>query len=250
MSSLNLSVRADLDAGPYAQTYAETGFVQIPDILSLESAERLCALLEKALDWRLVFPEPRHDASKGVDVAKVTRAEAARLGESALKRRIDAVLQRAQRNLGFLYYAYPLVDAMQQGWDPGHPVHEILAFLNSPNFVDIGRRVTGHRDITKVDGQATLYRPGNFLTRHTDLGDQRERVAAYTLGLTRRWEPDWGGLLAFLDDQQDVSEAYLPRFNVLTFFDVRRVHAVTAVSPFAGAGRFQVTGWFRNDPVG
>lgn len=249
MAALELKLNPDLDLAGFAARYAQKGFVQIPDILDPEAAERLRAVLENQVDWRLVFPEPVAGESNRAQVVKLTRQDAARLGQAALKPRIDAVLDRARRNLGYLYYSYPLVDALQQGWDRGHAIHEVLEFLNGEDFVKLGRSVIGRGDITKVDGQATLYKPGNFLTRHTDFGEQRERVTAYTLGMTAHWEPDWGGLLAFLDDRMDIAEAYMPRFNCLTLFDVRKIHSVTAVAPFAGAGRYQVTGWFRNDPV-
>lgn len=54
-----------------------------------------------------------------------------------------------------------------------------------------------------------------------------------------------------VEDGLDVSRAFLPRFNMLSIFDGRRMHAVSPVSPFAGEGRYQITGWFRNDaPAG
>jgi len=35
---------------------------------------------------------------------------------------------------------------------------------------------------------------------------------------------------------------------VLSLFDVRHVHSVTYVAPFAGAPRLSITGWFRAGP--
>lgn len=63
------------------------------------------------------------------------------------------------------------------------------------------------------------------------------------------WQPDWGGLLLFLNEKHDVTEGYLPRFNVMTIFDIRWLHTVTQVSTFAGGGRYSVTGWFQDDPT-
>jgi len=67
--------------------------------------------------------------------------------------------------------------------------------------------------------------------------------------MTKDWQPDWGGLLLFLDDKQDVVQGFLPRFNVLTVFDINYLHTVTQVSSFAGKLRTSVTGWFRDDAV-
>ena len=52
-----------------------------------------------------------------------------------------------------------------------------------------------------------------------------------------------------LDENKDIERAFLPRFNVLSIFDGRRIHSVSPVSPFAGGGRFQITGWLRDDPA-
>jgi Rps23 Pro-64 3,4-dihydroxylase Tpa1-like proline 4-hydroxylase len=142
-----------------------------------------------------------------------------------------------------------MIEAYMRGWDPGHPIHLATEFINSPEFLELGRRVTGVSAVNKADAHATFYGPGDFLTRHLDEGEDKERRAAYVLGLTEGWQPDWGGLLLFLKDNQDVREGYLPRFNVLTIFDIKYLHTVTQVSSFAGGGRYSITGWFRDDPT-
>jgi Rps23 Pro-64 3,4-dihydroxylase Tpa1-like proline 4-hydroxylase len=140
-----------------------------------------------------------------------------------------------------------MIHAYLNNWDPGHPLHRLTEFLNSPTFLDFGRQVIGAPRITKAEAQATLYRPGNFLTRHIDPGHNEERRAAYTFGFTRAWQPDWGGLLLLLKENHDIARGFLPRFNLLTLFDGRRIHSVSPVSAFAGAGRYQITGWLRDD---
>ena len=75
-----------------------------------------------------------------------------------------------------------------------------------------------------------------------------ERRAAYTIGLTRTWRPDWGGQLMFHDEAGDVVRGLLPRFNVLTLFKVPLLHSVAPVAPYAAAPRFMITGWLRDDP--
>ena len=71
---------------------------------------------------------------------------------------------------------------------------------------------------------------------------------AYVLSLTERWHPDWGGLLQFFEDNGTPRDAWVPGWNVLSLFDVRHVHSVTYVAPFAGAPRLSITGWFRAGP--
>jgi len=194
-----------------------------------------------------VMSEDRGDGTSLIP-DKLTQQDIAAMGRQAIGAKIGHVMERARENYGYLYDSYPMIEAYTSGWDAGHPIHQLTEFINSPEFLELGKTVTGAPLVTKADAQATRYARGHFLTRHIDEGHDKERVAAYTLGFTRNWQPDWGGLLMLLDDNLDISRAFLPRFNVLSIFDGRRIHSVSAVSPFAGGARHQITGWFRNDP--
>ena len=189
--------------------------------------------------------DPLPKRSLGGSVTSVRDVAFASASASA----IGGVMQRARKNYGYLYDSYPMIQAYTSHWDPGHPIHRVTEFLNSREFLDFGQIVTGAPVVTKADAQATPYTRGPFLDRHVDEGHDQEHVAAYTFGFTRNWQPDWGGLLMLIEEGMDVSRAFLPRFNMLSIFDGRRLHAVSPVSPFAGDARYQITGWFRNDPA-
>ncbi|MHA6289663.1 2OG-Fe(II) oxygenase [Maricaulis sp. CAU 1757] len=246
---MELRLNPALEPDKWADIYRRDKLVRIPDVFEPELATEIERILQGAISWRMVFPEADPAAPGGERVVQLTQSEIAALGRHGLAQRLQAVMERAQKNYGYLYHAYPMIQAYTSGWDQGHPVHYLTEFLNSPDFLEFGGRVIGVDGLTKADAQATLYSRGNFLTRHVDEGHDQERRAAYTLGFTRGWQPDWGGLLMLLDDEMDIERAFLPRFNQLSIFDGRRVHAVSAVSPFAGAGRYQITGWFRDDAI-
>jgi SM-20-related protein len=246
--TIDLRLNPELDLDHYAKLYAENGLVQIPDVLDGPTADYVHNLLSKHLAWRLVFPKVDAPAANHGAVELLTQADIKKLGQAEMRNRINRVMERARRNIGYLYSSYPMIQAYLEGWDPGHPIHALTGFLNSPEFLDVGRKVIDCPGLTKADCQATLYAPGQFLTRHVDEGMNQERRAAYTFGFTRNWQVDWGGLLMFIDEKLDVERAFLPRFNTLSLFDGRKVHSVSAVAPFAGTGRYQITGWLRDDP--
>ena len=224
----------------YAESYAREGVVQIEDILAPDVAAMLADAMERAVDWRLAYSNP--DGSS----AMLTRAEMAAVGQAGLAQRVQAVTRQAGRGFGYLYFVYPMIEAYVRGDDPGHPLHALTEFLNSPEFMAFARAVTGET-VIKVDAQASCYRPGHFLNLHDDLGDGHRR-AAYTLGLTRDWRMDWGGQLLFHDARGDVTRGFGPRFNVLTLFKVPMLHSVAPVAPYAAGPRFMITGWLRDDP--
>lgn len=238
----DLRLNPALQPDGYAAIYARDGVVQVPGLLEPEAAEAVAAVLERGVDWDLVHSGP--DGREQL----LSRAEIAALGKEALGARLQATVRQAQDGFAYLYLAYPMVTAYLNGRDPGHPLHGVLDFLNSPALLDFARAVTGERAVVKADAQATLYRPGDFLTLHDDTG-VGDRRAAYTLGFTRRWRPDWGGQLLFHDDAGEITRGLTPGFNVLTLFRTPQQHSVAAVAAYAGAPRLSITGWLREAPV-
>ncbi|MFN7169228.1 MAG: 2OG-Fe(II) oxygenase [Pannonibacter sp.] len=243
MTFPTLSLNPALDVRSLAAAYARDRFVQVPDFFEPEAAEAINSVLRNQMSWRLVFAIP------GQGTVQLTQAELQSMGRPAVEARLKEVMTLATRNIGYCYSGYPMIEAFVKGIDPGHPIHEVTRFLNSPAFLEFGEAVIGHKGLTKVDAQATLFTKGNFLTRHIDEGARRERRAAYTLGFSQNWQTDWGGLLMFIDQvTTEVTSGHLPRFNTLTIFDGLRVHSVSVVSQFAGDGRYSIVGWLRDDP--
>lgn len=231
-----------LDAQPHAAYYAANRMVQIPNVFEPETANEIATLLRESIAWRLVYQTPEEG------VVQLTQEEIKTIGAEGMRERMTKIMALAGQNFGYCYNAYPMNKASTDGWDPGHPIHELMQLLSSHTFLDFGAGVIGHPAITKIDATATLYTRGSFLTRHVDDGANNERKAAFTLGFNSGWQTDWGGLLMFIDQAStDVTRALIPRFNLLTLFDGRLVHSVSPVSPFAGAGRLTISGWLRDD---
>jgi len=105
------------------------------------------------------------------------------------------------------------------------------------------RTLTGVKSIRKADSYATMYAPGHFLTEHDDRHEKHDRVAAYVISMTKNWDKNWGGHLAFFDDGGNIKEALIPSFNTLNIFLIPQMHSVQLVSPFAGENRTSYLGW-------
>lgn len=232
-----------LDLAKYAEIYARRGLVQIPDIFEPEVCKAFDDVLSGPMPWKLLMTD-QNDRP-----VYYSREELQALGKAKIDALLQDVMARARQNRGYLYHTYPMIEAYLRGWDPDHPIHRFTEFVNGDQFLGLGRKVTGIPGITKADAHATAYTATHFLTRHLDYGDDLERRCAYVLGMAKDWQPDWGGLLLFLDENQNVSEGYLPRYNTLTMFDIKYLHTVTQVATFAGGVRRSITGWFRDDPV-
>jgi SM-20-related protein len=220
-----------LDLAAFAAEFRVKGRVHIPGVLTQGSALRLYrALLEETL-WKLTL----NKGEDFLDFASLSPEERDRIAKGAW--------ERAQTQFQYLFDNHRLSRDGEPYPDPRHYYARLLAFLNAPHFLAAMREVTGLQAIVRTDGQATLYRPGDFLTMHDDLYGGHKRLAAYVLNMTPGWRPDWGGVLNFFDSRGHVAEGYVPAFNALNLFRVPVSHAVSQVSLFGGL-RYSVTGWF------
>lgn len=66
------------------------------------------------------------------------------------------------------------------------------------------------------------------------------------LNPTPKWRVEWGGLLAFHDDDGPEVRALAPAFNRLNLLRVPRRHSVTEVTRAAAYRRYALTGWLRS----
>jgi SM-20-related protein len=228
-------INNNLDADFWKAQLAARSRVQIPDFLQPDAAERLRDCLAREVLWSLA--ERSDDASR-------THGREHALDGAAYREILDAAYRNARDAFQFVYDSYMLGRARAEGWDPDLPVHVVLDFVNSPEFIEFARYLTGDDAINAVNAQATRYRPGQFLTPHDDKHSGEGRRYAYVINLTRRWKAEWGGLLQFLDANGNVIDTLMPRWNALSIFKVPQLHLVTLVSPWAGEDRLSITGWF------
>ncbi len=236
---MELELNPALDVDALAAAFAPKGRIHIDDLWTEPCAERILACLENETPWRLVY----YDNGQAVQLTAEQMQAMDRNAQNAL---LTKIMTRAKNEYQYLYYTYPMLTAYMEGWDPDLFLHRVFEFINSPPMLDFVRRVTGFDDIIKADAQATMYRNNQFLRFHRDEFEDEGWRVAYVLNFTKNWQPDWGGFLQFYDDEMNIENAYIPRFNALNMFAVPADHSVSYITPFAGAPRYSITGWFRN----
>ena len=164
-----------LDIDGATATFARSGRVRIADFLEAPSAARLYACLEDEVPWRLVYNE-------GEQQITLDEQALSKLGADGQREILQRVLVRAQDQFQYLYRSFPMVTAYKNGEHPELFLHRVFEFLNEPDTLDMLRKITGIASLLKADAQATLYRPGHFLTPHDDSGREKEhRRVAYVL---------------------------------------------------------------------
>jgi Rps23 Pro-64 3,4-dihydroxylase Tpa1-like proline 4-hydroxylase len=156
------------------------------------------------------------------------------------------IITSAADGVGFLYGSCHM--GASRPADIGERMVQLFDFVQGNEMIEFIQTVTGDRSIGEVSGHYTRYVPGHFLTRHRDVVEDRQRRFAYVLSFTPEWHPDWGGLLQYYEEDGTPRDAWAPNYNSLTLFDVRHIHAVTYVTPFAKSPRLSLTGWFKSKP--
>lgn len=245
-------LNAALDREALADEYRRDQRIRIDNILQDDIAERIRSILSRGVPFEFAY------FLDGA-IRTVSRDEMAGFGAAEKARLSRGLMQNAAQGIGFLYCRYRV--------DPGTTVadadtdaeadaeadadlrflREVVEYLNSAEMLDFVRGISGRNDLVRADAQYTRYSAGQYLTRHSDDVQGETRKLAYVFGFTRNWHPDWGGLLQYFEDDGTPRDAWAPAFNRLVLFDVRHVHSVTYVAPFAGADRLSMTGWFYAD---
>jgi len=226
-----LELNPRLDCAALAQEFARSGRIHIPGVLTEPCAVRLYRVLQQETPWTLTL-------NKGADFLDIEKASPEERGRLAL-----GAFERAHSAFQYFFDNHRLSRDGEPYSNPDHYLGKLVAFLNAPHFLAFIRALTGLEAIHRTDAQATLYRPGDFLTVHDDRTGGHKRLAAYVLNMTPGWCPDWGGILQFFDARGNIAEGFTPCFNALNIFRVPALHSVSQVA-FFGGYRYSITGWF------
>lgn len=216
----------------------QRGRVRLNHFLPLAEADALHAALDDDALWWRTFNQGEKCWDLGPD--SLAELDPTRAGT------IEAAIHAgARRGFQYVYETIRISEDARERAVRGLPVDALLDRFNTPEALEGWRRLTGNPCVALVDGQATRYAPGHFLTRHHDDVVGKNRIAAYVLNLSPEWRAEWGGLLLFHGPDGEVIEGFVPRFNTLNLFRVPQDHSVSVVAPYAPYPRLAITGWIR-----
>ena len=232
----------ELDRKALAAKWKEDGRLRIENVLEPEIAERIHAALKSSVPFRYVM---------NIDGKNETRTpeEMGALKPEELRELQNKIFGAAAQGIGFYYCGYMMGQREEDTQDEELKfLNSVFEYVNSEEVLTLIREITGSDDLQSAAAQYTRYTPGQFLTRHRDeVGDEQRRLA-FVFGFSKDWHPDWGGLLQFYEDDGTPRESWAPVFNSVSMFEIRHVHSVTFVTPYALEPRLSLTGWFRAKP--
>lgn len=228
----------DLDLEALALAFSERGVMQIDQALRPKIADLLHYCLDQEVPWALAFRDKSGARKLWADELEAMSPEERR----ALDEEIEEI---ARRDFQFRYDNFMMVAAYKEKRYFDLVLHRVIEQINKPAWLEAMRTITGCQEIRRTDAQATRYIAGHYLRQHNDQNEKEGRLCAYVINLTRNWHADWGGLLQFLNEDGEVTETLMPRYNTINLFRVPAHHCVSPVASFAQGARYAITGWLR-----
>ncbi|MDT8408405.1 MAG: 2OG-Fe(II) oxygenase family protein [Wenzhouxiangellaceae bacterium] len=212
--------------------------VQVRNLLSEDSADRLLDCLEQQTPWSLTYYD---DKGPGIiEAQNLDKIPAPEMGKLQAR-----IYRHAMNGFGYVYSLYHQAEATRSEGPTPAVLDEFFNFMAGDTMLGLIRNLLDDQSPKQVDAQATRFGPGSFLGYHNDQQHGANRKCAYVLNLTRKWRPDWNGYLQFYDETGNSPIAWKPDFNTLNLFKVPQAHVVTCIPPYAGAYRYAVSGWYR-----
>lgn len=221
----------------YASVLQRDGRVRIEKAFTRATAIELHRHLANDLEWWRAVNRGDQTWDLGPEALAALTDERAEL----FSRMVEA---GAREGFQFLFDTVRVSERADERARRDLLLDRLLSRMNQADMLDRFTDLLGGSRVTLVDGQATRYLPGHFLTGHDDRIAGKGRLAAYVINLTPRWRTEWGGLLLFHKEHGDVV-GLAPVFNSIHVFRVPQVHSVSHLAPFAGEPRYAVTGWLR-----
>lgn len=228
----SISMNPSLDRGEIKAIFDKEGKVKIKNFLNRDDAGKLLLCLHNDITYNLslVSNDKYHSYSEAQWRDMDTTEKNAINHE---------VMTNAAKGIGFVYGRHAV-----KSDETNELLKAFYNWINSKTVLEWARGVSGIKDIKGASVQATRFMPGEFLTRHQDKVDSEGRKLAFVVNLPPNWHPDWGGLLQFYETDGTPTESWSPEFNSLSLFDIKHIHSVTYVAPFALQPRYALSGWF------
>lgn len=225
----------ELDVDALSRSWEPGERIHIPNILAVESADRIEAALAAERDW--IRSVTMRSGSFHVPL-KDDQPQS----ETHRKWLADAVVDGGDSEMQYVYDSRPLGSGHTTSAPRGDLLDAFEHWLNAEPQLAVLRVLTGEAETRRVYCQASRFLPGQVLTEHSDRGGGK-RLVAHVFNFTRNWNPDWGGLLVFHDQAGHIDRGFTPGFNSLNLFRTPQNHSVTQVATFAQKPRLAISGW-------
>lgn len=222
-----------LDPKALAATFKKTGRVLVKDALDEKSADTLSATIQKSALWLTTFQEGKTErAISGQDSKSMTNRRQREL--------MEKIYGQARDDYQYLRFECPL-DKIPHSQEP-EALKDADVYFKSDGFRDFLRKIAGSKDGELENVQARWLQREQFMSDSDLATNLPDCKLWFSMDVTRKWKPHWGGHLNFLDSDGEIEEAWSPGFNRLNIYAGGTRHTISYVTPFHDAFCLSVCG--------
>ena len=218
-----------IDIPAFAGKLKAKGRIRIEGLLSSDQAQHVHAALETGTDWVL-------EAMSDTGITRCDRQALSTMNAHAIQNLLQGAIDRAQSDFSFVRLGFDL-DA---GLAPSHPLTGIVTTIRSKTFHDLCYELAGFDSLNLSHLSAHAYRPGDFMSLHTDTGAR----LGFEWSFSPDWRPDEGGQFLFHSPSGDIEAGILPRLDDLALFTGDRPRSVATIAAYARSPRLSIVGRF------
>jgi SM-20-related protein len=219
------------DTEGYQSRFANKGRIRLEGALGLDSAGAVHLALEQQTPWVLQLVNAQGAPEE------ISRSELDSLAPSLIQTRLQAAAQRAQADFSYLRLGFHDFDGLEND----HAVKALADLIAAPDFTAFCHGLTGLSGLELQGLSCVCYRPGDFLTRHTD----NSARLMFEWNFTKDWRSDWGGQVLFHSPSGDIEGGIMPRLDDLALYSGDQPRSIASIAPYAGGPRFSLTGRFK-----
>lgn len=231
-----IQINPELNPTELHKSYRDEGRLQVHNFFTAETADYLLQLILANDNWSIAYNEGNNFYESPIkELNNLTPIQKTNF--------MNKTFTGATSKFQYIFIQYIITQAIRLGEEKGHPLHQVEKFFNSNEYLDFMRILTGESAIKKADSTATIFDKDHFLTTHDDTHSEHDRVAACAFSLNKNWNRNWGGHLAFFDDDGNIEQAFIPSFNTLNILSIPQQHSVLQVAPFAVEKRYSLLSW-------
>lgn len=233
--AVSFGLSPDFKLGKAAKSFARAGLAVTASVLDPDAADALSAACAQAGGFQLrtlIDGEPAGFAIDELDEARRSAIE-------------SGAIAGAAHGFQYLFEDAGLEDDAPALADP--VIRAAVDFVRSPDFIELGRKITWREEIVGAEAVLTRFRRGHFMRSTIGRAWNARKVAAWSIELTRDWRADFGGVLSFRTPDDTLRHGVVPAFNSFTVYSLPRPLAFSLVAPFAPHPRLALSGWFVTD---
>jgi hypothetical protein len=218
-----------MDYEKYSKMYKENNIVTVPDFVSHSSLEMVCSLLKSYVWWKYSVVSDLE--SKDVTLYNLhDKNLETRFLECNQSLKEKKFTYRFSRTINDHFGTCSCIWCRLRDTVSNQPFHHAIC------------KIIGCNRLETKEIFVSRFVKDDFLSIHND--DSKGDIAV-TISFSEDWDPTYGGILHFLDEEKNINKSIVPKLGSMNIFSIREGKTQHFVSPVTvDKERFTLSVWY------